>query len=98
MRLEGRTALVTGGSRGIGRAIALCLASEGADVAVNYVSRPEPAEEVASAIRGLGRRAFTVQGDVSNYESTAAMVRKVVEVLGHVDILVNNAGITSDKS
>ena len=98
MRLEGRTALITGGSRGIGRAIALCLASEGADIAVNYMTRAEPAEEVASAIRGLGRKAFTVQGDVSNYESTADMVKKVVEALGHVDILVNNAGITSDKS
>jgi 3-oxoacyl-[acyl-carrier protein] reductase len=98
MRLQGRTALVTGGSRGIGRAIALCLGSEGADIAVNYVSRPEPAEEVASAIRVLGRKAITVQGDVSNYDSANCMVQQVVQALGHIDILVNNAGITSDKS
>ena len=98
MRIEGRTALVTGGSRGIGRAIALCLASEGADVAINYMSKAGPAEEVAAAIRGLGRKALTVQGDVSDHVSASAMVHQVVEAMGHVDILVNNAGITSDKS
>ncbi|MBM3778466.1 MAG: 3-oxoacyl-[acyl-carrier-protein] reductase [Acidimicrobiia bacterium] len=98
MRLQGRKALVTGGSRGIGRAIALGLASEGADVAINYLSKSGPADEVAQAIRGLGRKAVTVQADVSRFESAAGMTAKVIESFGHLDILVNNAGITSDKS
>ena len=98
MRIEGRTALVTGGSRGIGRAIAMCLAAEGADVAVNYVSSAQQAEDVVAAIRALGRKALSVQGDVSLMPSAAAMVKEAIAVLGHIDILVNNAGITSDKS
>jgi 3-oxoacyl-(acyl-carrier-protein) reductase len=98
MTLEGRTALVTGGSRGIGRAIALRLAQEGADVAVNYMSRPGPAEEVVGEIKRLGRNAVAVQGDVGDVGAVSGMAGKVLEAFGHVDILVNNAGITSDKS
>ena len=98
MRLEGRTALVTGGSRGIGRAIARCLAREGADIALSYISRSESAEHAAEEIRQLGRRAIFVQADVSDLGSVQAMCQKTIEAFGHVDILVNNAGITSDKS
>ena len=98
MRLEGRTALVTGGSRGIGRAIACGLAQEGADVAVNYLSRQELADEVVAEIRKLGRQGLTVSGDVSDPASAQAMAQRVLETFGHVDILINNAGITSDKT
>ena len=98
MKLQGRTALVTGASRGIGRAIALALAQEGADVAVNYVSRVGPADEIVEEIRKLGRNAVAVQGDVGDAASVQAMVQRVLDAFGHVDILINNAGITSDKS
>ncbi len=98
MRLEGRTAVVTGGSRGIGHAIAVGLAQEGADVAVNYVSKPDLAEAVAKEIQALGRKGMAVRGDVSDMESTKAMMNQVLAAFGHVDILINNAGITSDKT
>jgi 3-oxoacyl-[acyl-carrier protein] reductase len=91
--VEGRTALVTGASRGIGRAIAVRLAEEGCDVAVNYRVEREAAEEVASRVREVGRRAIVVQADVSSPELVEAMVDRVEEELGPVDILVNNAGI-----
>lgn len=91
-----KVALVTGGSRGIGRAIALQLAEDGHDVAVNYASRAEAAEEVVAAIIGLGRRAVAVRADVSNAEDVAAMFVRVGEELGPVGVLVNNAGITDD--
>jgi 3-oxoacyl-[acyl-carrier protein] reductase len=91
--LTGRTALVTGGSRGIGAAIALALAEAGADVAVNYRERAAEAASVAAAVGALGRRAITVAADVSNGEAVTAMVRTATETLGPVDILVNNAGI-----
>lgn len=93
MKLEGRTALVTGGSRGIGRGIVEVLAEEGANVAVNYVSNATQAEEVAAWVRAKGRRAITVQGDVSKRADVEAMVDKVWAELGPVDLLVNNAGI-----
>lgn len=98
MRLEGRTALVTGGSRGIGRAIAASLAKEGADVAVNYVSRPDLAQETVAEIHGFGRKGLSVRGDVGDIASTRAMMDEILTAFGHVDILVNNAGITSDKT
>jgi 3-oxoacyl-[acyl-carrier protein] reductase len=91
--LRGRVALVTGASRGIGRAIAIRLAEEGCDVAVNYRVEREGAEEVAARVRGIGRRAIVVQADVSSPELVEAMVDRVEEELGPVDILVNNAGI-----
>lgn len=95
--LDGKIALVTGGSRGIGRAVALKLAQYGADVAVNYSGSREKAEQTAEEIRALGRRAVVVQADVSKKEDCERMFREVSEALGTVDILVNNAGITRDN-
>ncbi|MFN2417784.1 MAG: 3-oxoacyl-ACP reductase family protein [Candidatus Limnocylindria bacterium] len=96
--LTGRTALVTGGSRGLGRAIALALAGQGADLAINYRGNAEAAEEVAQMIRGLGRRAVTIQGDTSaGRDACEAIVKTAVDGLGAVGILVNNAGITRDS-
>lgn len=93
--IEGRTALVTGGSRGIGRAIALRLAAEGADVAVNYRRDAASAEEVVTRIRALGRRTAAFQASVDDPEQDAAMVDAVRAELGEVDILVHSAGIAS---
>lgn len=88
-----RIALVTGGSRGIGKAIALQLAEFGADVAINYFSNDEAANEVVEAISGLGRRAIAVKADVSCSDSVQNMVDTVVSELGPVDFLINNAGV-----
>lgn len=94
--IEGRTALVTGASKGIGRAVALRLADLGVKVAVNYNTSAGPAQEVINTIKNLGGEAFAVQADVGNLDQVAAMVGKVNETWGHVDILVNNAGIIQD--
>lgn len=94
--LSGRVALVTGASRGIGRAIALELARCGAAVAVNYRERAEAADAVAAVIDGLGGQAIAVQADVTDAEAVAAMVKGVTTELGGLDILVNNAGIIDD--
>ena len=98
MQLTGRTALVTGGSRGIGRAIALALAEEGADVAVNYVSSEAAAKQVAERIHKIGRKAILAQADVADFPDTYRMAQDVLEEFGHLDILINNAGINSDKT
>ena len=98
MRLKGRTARVTGGSRGIGRSIALALGEEGADVAVNYVSSEGPARDVVENIKKMGRRAMLAQADVGDYPDTFRMAQDVLKEFGHLDILVNNAGINSDKT
>jgi 3-oxoacyl-[acyl-carrier protein] reductase len=90
--LSGRVCLVTGGSRGIGRAIALALAEAGGDVAVNYRARAGDAEAVAAAVTAMGRRALAVQADVSRSAEVAAMYARIGERLGPVDVLVNNAG------
>jgi 3-oxoacyl-[acyl-carrier protein] reductase len=92
MNLEGRTALVTGASRGLGRAIALRLAREGAAVAVNYHRRADEAGHVVSLIRGRTGRAFAVQADVGDASQVCAMAERTAAELGPVDILVNNAG------
>jgi 3-oxoacyl-[acyl-carrier protein] reductase len=91
--LANRTALVTGGSRGIGAAIALSLADAGANVAINYLSKSAEATSVADAIKATGRRTITVQADVSNTADVTAMVHTTRDSLGPIDILVNNAGI-----
>jgi 3-oxoacyl-[acyl-carrier protein] reductase len=96
MKLEGRVALVTGGSRGIGRAICKVLAEEGASVAVNYRSGQAEAEEVVAEIEALGLKAVALAGDVSDYASAEAVVAQTVEQLGGMHILVNNAGISKD--
>jgi glucose 1-dehydrogenase/3-oxoacyl-[acyl-carrier protein] reductase len=93
MKLKGKIAVVTGASRGIGRGIAEVLAEEGADVAVNYVSNPEEAEKTARIVRNKGRRAVTIQGDVSKRADVEGMFDRMEKDLGPADILVNNAGI-----
>jgi len=98
MQLTGRTALVTGGSRGIGRAIALALAQEGADVAVNYVSSEAAAKQVVERIHKMGRTAILAQADVADFPDTYRMAQDVLKEFGHLDILINNAGINSDKT
>jgi Dehydrogenases with different specificities (related to short-chain alcohol dehydrogenases) len=84
MQLTGRTALVTGASRGIGRAIALSLAEEGADVAVNYLSNRDLAADVVDQIRKMGRKAMLAQADVADYPDVDRMAREVLESFGHL--------------
>jgi NAD(P)-dependent dehydrogenase (short-subunit alcohol dehydrogenase family) len=91
--LEGKTALVTGASRGIGRAIAARLAQEGASVAVNHPGEPREVGDVVRAIRALGGQAFAVRADVASKRQVDRMVGRVIERFGRIDILVNNAGI-----
>ncbi len=92
MKLEGRTAIVTGGGRDIGRAVAVKLASEGAQVAVNYYSSSTGAEETVAVIEAAGGKAFAMQGDLNKKADVDALVLLTVETFGGVDILVNNAG------
>ena len=95
MSLEGRVALVTGGGRGIGRAIAIGLAEDGADVAVNYRRDDASAKQTVDAIEALGRKASAYAASVDQLDEDRAMVEAVIEHFGHVDILINNAGIAS---
>jgi 3-oxoacyl-[acyl-carrier protein] reductase len=94
--LSGKSAVVTGGSRGIGRAIVLRLATQGADVAFSYRGNEAAATETAAAVQALGRRALPVQGDATDPAAADALVKAALEAFGKVDILVNNAGITRD--
>jgi NAD(P)-dependent dehydrogenase (short-subunit alcohol dehydrogenase family) len=95
MSLAGRVALVTGGGRGIGRAISIALAEDGADVAVNYRRDEDAARETVAEIEKMGRRARAYPGSVDDPEAMASMVQSIARDLGDVDILVNNAGIAS---
>ncbi|MED3646706.1 3-oxoacyl-[acyl-carrier-protein] reductase [Halalkalibacterium halodurans] len=95
--LQGKTAIVTGASRGIGRATAMELARHGANVVVNYAGNKEKAEKVVAEIKELGVEAIAIQADVADSESVQAMVKKTIDTFGAVDILVNNAGITRDN-
>ncbi|SHK87652.1 3-oxoacyl-[acyl-carrier-protein] reductase [Desulforamulus aeronauticus] len=97
MFLNGKVAIVTGASRGIGKAIALAMAGAQADIVVNYAGRADAAEETAAAIRQLGRRAMVYQADVSDTSQVQGMVDATLAEFGKVDILVNNAGITRDN-
>lgn len=95
--LNGQTALVTGGSRGIGRAIALALAEQGVKVAVNYSGSLQAAEETVARIQELGSEGIALQGNVGNSEQAENLVKEVINTWGKIDILVNNAGITRDN-
>jgi len=94
--LKGKTAVVTGASRGIGRAIALKLAKLGANIVVNYRNSVEAVQEVVKEIEALGVKALAVQADISSYSDVEVMMKKCIEEFGSLDILVNNAGITKD--
>jgi 3-oxoacyl-[acyl-carrier protein] reductase len=94
--LKGKTAVVTGASRGIGRAIALKLAKLGANIVVNYRNSYDAVQEVVKEIQALGARALAVQCDISSYSDVENMMKKSMEEFGSIDILVNNAGITKD--
>ena len=96
MSLQGKCALVTGGSRGIGRAVCLELARQGARVAVNYAGNAAAAEETVEACEALGAEAFAIQADVADAAACEAMVKEVLTRFGRLDILVNNAGVTRD--
>ncbi|MBI3091443.1 MAG: 3-oxoacyl-ACP reductase FabG [Candidatus Tectomicrobia bacterium] len=96
MEIEDKVAIVTGGSRGIGAAIAVDLARHGAHVAITYQSQEAKALQLVSAIEGLGRKACCFQADASDFEAAQRIVGDTVERLGHVDILVNNAGVNWD--
>jgi 3-oxoacyl-[acyl-carrier protein] reductase len=95
--LAGRTALVTGASRGIGRAIAIALAEQGANVALNYRASAAAAQEACQAVAELGVEAVAVEGDVSQADDVEDLVKTVLERFQHIDILVNNAGIVRDR-
>mgnify|MGYP001321724589 FL=1 len=97
MNLTGKVALVTGASRGIGRAIALDLARKGADVIVNYAGNAALAEEVVGMIQEMGRKSMAIQADVANREQVEAMIATTIKEFGALHILVNNAGITRDQ-
>ena len=94
-KLDGKTALVTGGGRGIGRGIVLEFAREGADVAINYRRDADAAERTADEVRALGRRAVVVQADVADREAVDRMVAKAVEALGGLDVVVANSGVAA---
>ncbi|MEK4406851.1 3-oxoacyl-[acyl-carrier-protein] reductase [Sporosarcina sp. FSL K6-6792] len=96
-RFDGKSAIVTGASRGIGREIALLLAKEGARVAVNYSGSKDKADDVVKLITESGGEAFAIQADVSDADGVKEMVDKTLEMFGSIDILVNNAGITRDN-
>lgn len=95
--LSGKAALVTGASRGIGRAIAIDLAKNGADIAINFSGNEEKANEVVKEIEALGRRAFSIRANVASSDEVNEMIKEVIERFGRLDILVNNAGITRDN-
>ncbi|NMA91287.1 MAG: 3-oxoacyl-[acyl-carrier-protein] reductase [Amphibacillus sp.] len=96
-KMTQKVALVTGASRGIGRAIALELAQRGYDVAINYAGSEDKAKEVAASVEQLGRKAIVVKADVTNESDVKSMVKSVITELGSIDVLVNNAGITRDN-
>jgi 3-oxoacyl-[acyl-carrier protein] reductase len=95
-QLDGQVAIVTGASRGIGRAVAIALASEGAKVVVNYASSSQAADAVVAEIQGMGSEAIAVQADVGQADQVEALFNAVMEQWGRIDVLVNNAGIARD--
>ena len=97
MKLNGKVALVTGASRGIGAAIASKLASLGCDVAISYAGNIQKAEETLNSVKAYGVNAQIYQANVANYEEVEAMTKQIIKDFGHLDIIINNAGITSDN-
>ncbi|HEY9752189.1 MAG TPA: SDR family NAD(P)-dependent oxidoreductase, partial [Coleofasciculaceae cyanobacterium] len=95
-RLQGKVAIVTGASRGIGRATALALATEGARLVINYASSQAAADQVVAEIRDMGGEAIALAADVSHGDQVEALVNSTLEKWGQIDVLVNNAGITRD--
>ncbi len=95
-QMQGQTVLVTGASRGIGKAIALELAQAGAEIVVNYSSSPDKAKEVVSNIKDSGGKAYEIQANIANEESVNDLIKTVLERSGKIDVLINNAGITQD--
>jgi 3-oxoacyl-(acyl-carrier-protein) reductase len=96
--LQGKTCFITGGSRGIGRAIALAMADAGANVAITYVQHPEKAEEVCQAVRAKGGHCKAYHDNAASFDETGCVIKEVIAEFGPIHILVNNAGITRDKS
>ena len=94
--LEGKTALITGGTRGIGKAIVLAMAEQGADIVFTYLSRSELAVQVATTVQAMGRRCLAIQADASDNAVAKQVVEQTIREFGHIDILVNNAGVTQD--
>lgn len=97
MSLQGKVAVVTGASRGIGKAIAIELGKQGAKVVVNYVKNADAANEAVAAIQAAGSEAVAVQSDVADSKSAAALIKSAIDTYGRIDILVNNAGTTRDQ-
>src|SRR5512137_137743 len=93
-RLEGKAAVVTGGGRGIGRAICLAYAKEGADVVVNYASKDQPAQEVVEMVKEIGRKAVALKGNVAVKADAEKIIQTAIDNFGKIDILVNNAGVS----
>jgi len=93
-RLEGKAAVVTGGGRGIGRAVCLAFAKEGADVVVNYAAKDQPAQEVVEMVKKIGRRAVAVKGNVAVKADVDRIIQTAIDNFGKIDILVNNAGVS----
>lgn len=96
MNLEGKVAIVTGSGRGIGRAVAMKLASLGANIVINDIPSSEAADETAKEIEAMGRQTLVCKGDVRSFDDVSEMVNKTIEKFGKIDILINNAGITRD--
>jgi glucose 1-dehydrogenase len=98
MKLEGKTVLITGGGQGIGQGIAYRLAEEGANIVIDYVGNPEPANETIAQIEKRGRKALAVQADISSVDQIHSMMKQAIDSLGAVDVLINNAGVEKHAS
>ncbi|MFC1992251.1 beta-ketoacyl-ACP reductase [Chloroflexota bacterium] len=98
MILQGKVALITGSSRGIGRAVAMAFAQEGADIVVNYLKSEQLARETVNEVRSMGRTALAIQADVTDYNQVQELVKRALDKFSKIDILVNNAGVNSDAT
>lgn len=98
MKLEGKTVLITGGGQGIGQGIAYRLAEEGANIVIDYVGNPQPANETVAKIQGGGRRALAVEADISSVDQIHGLMKQAIDYFGAVDVLINNAGVEKHGS